>query len=67
MDFQCVHFNNNGNGEILFGRAGYFSDIFWLNQLLESTERIDQDIVEQISDVIIKSGTEYAKRTKCHA
>lgn len=62
---QRVHFNQNGNDEILFGRAGYLSGIFWMNQFLESNQRIDQNIVEQISNVMIESGTEYAQRTKC--
>ena len=62
---QKVQFNNYGNDEILFGRAGYLSGIFWLNQFLEPNERIGQNIANHISDVMIESGIEYAKRTKC--
>lgn len=62
---QRVNFNNNGNDEILFGRAGYLSGIFWLNQFLDSNERINQNIVVQLSDLIIESGSAYAKKIRC--
>jgi lantibiotic modifying enzyme len=52
-------FNRYGCDEILFGRAGYLSGIFWLNQNLP--QRIPRDVATKIVDVTIQSGVQYSK------
>lgn len=53
--------NNYGSDEILFGRAGYLSGCYWLNQMLPSAPRISSDIITQICDVMIESGVQYSR------
>lgn len=59
---QKITFNRHGSDEVLFGRAGYLSGIFWLNQNLP--QRIAPDIVCRISDVMIEAGIQYSHRNK---
>ncbi|CRL03318.1 CLUMA_CG016555, isoform A [Clunio marinus] len=61
---QKINFNKYGSDEILFGRAGYLSGIYWLNQHLPSSQRISGAIITKICDVIIESGIQYSKRHK---
>jgi Lanthionine synthetase C-like protein len=57
-----ITFNRHGSDEILFGRAGYLSGLFWLNQKLPSTQRISPDIAMKVCDVMIQSGVQYSNR-----
>lgn len=59
---QKITFNKHGNDEILFGRAGYLSGIFWLNQNLP--QRISLEIVTRIVDVMIEAGIQFSHRNK---
>ena len=54
-----IVYNSYGSDEILFGRAGYLSAIYWINQNLQQTERIN-DIIVEICNVIIESGLQYS-------
>lgn len=59
---QKIVFNRHGCDEILFGRAGYLSGIFWLNQNL--SQRIPLDTVAEITNIIIEAGIQYSQRNK---
>lgn len=61
---QHMNFNRHGCDEILFGRAGYLSGIYWLNQNLPVAQRIPCDIVSKICDVIIEAGIQFSHRHK---
>lgn len=56
-----INLNRHGSDEILFGRAGYLSGIYWLNQCLPAEHRITPDIISNICDVMIESGVQYSK------
>lgn len=58
------NFNRYGCDEVLFGRAGYLSGIYWLNQNLAKEQRMSSEIVSNIVDAIIQSGSEYSKASK---
>lgn len=62
----CEHisFNRYGSDEVLFGRAGYLSGIYWINQNLPIAQRISPDIISNICDVIIESGIQYSQRQR---
>jgi hypothetical protein len=57
---QKINYNKYGSDEILFGRAGYLSGLYWFNQNVQ--DKIDGSHMSQICDVIIESGVGYAKR-----
>lgn len=56
-----INLNRHGSDEILFGRAGYLSGIYWFNQCLPAEHRITPDIISNICDVMIESGVQYSK------
>lgn len=56
-------YNRYGNDEILFGRAGYLSGIYWINQHVAASEKI-VDIINDLCNVIIESGKQYVKEHK---
>lgn len=62
----CVKINVNryGSDEILFGRAGYLSGIYWLNQCLPVEQRITPEIITKICDVTIDAGVQYSQSHK---
>ncbi|KAG5678731.1 hypothetical protein PVAND_008379 [Polypedilum vanderplanki] len=56
-----LNFCKFGSDEVLFGRAGYLSGVYWINQNLQ--ERVlSAEQITQICDVIIESGVAYAQR-----
>lgn len=61
---QKLNFNRHGCDEILFGRAGYLSGIYWLNQLLPASQKINYDIITKICDVTIENGVQYVHQHK---
>jgi lantibiotic modifying enzyme len=61
---QKLIFNRHGCDEILFGRAGYLSAIYWINQFLPPDQRISSEVISNICDVIIESGIQYSQRNK---
>lgn len=54
--------NSYGSDEILFGRAGYLSGIYWLNQNLPADKKISALTVSHICEKIIESGVGYSNR-----
>lgn len=61
---QQLNYCRYGSDEILFGRAGYLSGIYYLNQHLPTDQRISQDVISKICDVIIDSGIHYSQHKK---
>lgn len=59
---RTTSFNSYGCDEILFGRAGYLSGIYWLNQNLPAEQRISSDIILKLCEVTIDSGEQYSQR-----
>lgn len=57
-----IDYNKYGSDEILFGRAGFLSAIYWINQNISSC--ISSDIITQICDVIFESGMQYSQRKR---
>ena len=55
-----IIFNRYGCDEILFGRAGFLSGIYWLNQNFSTNQRISPDVVMKICDVMIEAGIQYS-------
>lgn len=53
--------NKHGSDEILFGRAGYLSGIYFLNQHLPNDKRISPETITNICDVMIESGVNYSR------
>lgn len=58
---QKMVVNSYGSDEILFGRAGYLSGIYYLNQRLPLEKRISKDTITKICDVMIESGVNYSR------
>jgi hypothetical protein len=58
---QNLNYCRYGSDEILFGRAGYLSGIYWLNQHLSDGMKISRDIITQICDIMIESGVQYSQ------
>lgn len=56
-----INFNKYGSDEVLVGRAGYLSGIYWLNENLKEKPFQGQQILE-ICDSILESGREYSRR-----
>lgn len=61
---QKTTFNRHGCDEILFGRAGFLSGIYWLYQNLPSSQRISSEVVTKLCEVTIDSGVHYAQSHK---
>ena len=57
-------FNHYGCDEILFGRAGYLSGIYWLNQNLPDSQRVPTEMVNEIVEVTILTGIQYSQSHK---
>lgn len=55
-----VRFNRYGSDEVLVGRAGFLSGVYWLNRCIQPKPFDDQSIVE-ICESIVLSGREYAQ------
>lgn len=56
--------NKHGSDEILFGRAGYLSGIYHLNQNLPNDKRIPGETIARICDVMIESGVNYSQQRR---
>lgn len=59
-----INFSKHGSDEMLVGRAGFLSGVYWLNQTLKPEPFNNQQIIE-ICDSIVQSGKHYyiAKRS----
>lgn len=64
---EKINWNRDGSDEVLFGRAGYLSGIYWLNQNLPASRKLDKQMVDKLCDVTIESGINFAaKRDQNH-
>uniref|UniRef100_A0A2M4BPN4 LanC-like protein 3 homolog n=1 Tax=Anopheles marajoara TaxID=58244 RepID=A0A2M4BPN4_9DIPT len=50
-----LDFNKNGSDEVLFGRAGYLSGIYWLHQTIDR-QLFAQDVLTLICTTTLESG-----------
>jgi len=59
-----VNFGKHGSDEMLVGRAGFLSGVYWLNQVL-NPEPFDNDQIIEICKSVVESGKQYyiAKRS----
>lgn len=55
-----VQFSKYGSDEVLVGRAGFLSGVYWLNRLVQPKPFDDKGIVE-LCESIVLSGKQYAK------
>lgn len=55
-------FNRQGSNELLFGRAGYLSGLYWLNLHLPLQQRFPTHIASNIAEKTILEGNNYAHR-----
>lgn len=58
-----IHFNDYGNDEILFGRAGYLSGIYWLNQISNPMPFTKEQVL-QVCETMYESGRQYSVKHK---
>lgn len=55
-----IQFNNYGSDEVLVGRAGFLSGVYWLNQTM-NTEAFPADAIIDVCRTIVESGRQYSK------
>lgn len=53
--------DGNGSDEILVGRAGYLSGVYWLNENF-GQKIFDDKMILPIIEIMLKSGREYSKK-----
>lgn len=58
-----IKFNKYGSDEVLVGRAGYLSGIYWLNANLREKPFKDAQIME-ICESVLQSGREYSRANR---
>lgn len=58
-----IVYNRYGSDEILFGRAGYLSAVYWINQNVQGTDKI-VNIINDLCHVTIESGIQYSRKHK---
>ncbi|XP_055713050.1 lanC-like protein 3 homolog [Phlebotomus papatasi] len=56
-----INFNKYGSDEVLVGRAGFLSGVYWLQKTLPATPFTSDQILE-ICESMIQSGIEYSHR-----
>lgn len=54
-----VNYNKHGGDEMLVGRAGFLSGVYWLNQTLKPGPFTNDQIIE-ICESIVESGRQYS-------
>lgn len=59
-----INFSKYGSDELLVGRAGYLSGVYWLNQTLRPQPFAGDAIVE-LCESIVQSGRQYSKAKRC--
>lgn len=55
-----INFSKYGSDELLVGRAGFLSGIYWLNQTLRS-KPFAADAIIELCESIVQSGRQYSK------
>lgn len=58
-----IHFNKHGSDEVLVGRAGYLSGIYWLNERLPS-KPFQPTQIHEICSSMLASGREYSQKNQ---
>lgn len=58
-----INFNKHGSDEVLVGRAGYLSGVYWLNENLHD-KPIKTNQIQAICESILTSGREYSQRNR---
>lgn len=56
-----INFNKHGSDEVLVGRAGYLSGIYWLNERLPS-KPFQPTQIQEICSSMLASGREYSQK-----
>lgn len=59
-----INFNKYGSDELLVGRAGFLSGIYWLNQTLRP-QPFAGDAIAELCESIVQSGRQYSKAKRC--
>lgn len=59
-----INFSKNGSDELLVGRAGFLSGVYWLNETLTPKPFSGEAIIE-LCDSIVQSGRQYSKAKRC--
>lgn len=57
-----INFNKHGSDEVLVGRAGYLSGIYWLNERLPS-KPFQPAQIQEICSSMLASGREYSQKS----
>lgn len=60
---QKIAFNTYGNDEVLFGRAGYLSGMYWLNTEVRR-DIFSKEQILQVCETMYQSGIAYSKKKK---
>lgn len=55
-----ISYNKYGSDEILVGRAGFLSGVYWLNKTLPH-KPFDNDSIIELCESIVQSGQQYSK------
>ncbi|XP_031624739.1 lanC-like protein 3 homolog isoform X1 [Contarinia nasturtii] len=58
-----VNYSKHGGDELLVGRAGFLSGVYWLNQTLKPKPFSSEAIVE-LCESVVKSGRQYSKERR---
>lgn len=59
-----INFNKYGSDELLVGRAGFLSGVYWLNQTLRP-QPFARDAIVELCESIVQSGRQYSKAKRC--
>lgn len=59
-----INFSKYGSDELLVGRAGFLSGVYWLNQTL-TRKPFSSDAVIELCESIVQSGRQYSKAKRC--
>lgn len=57
------NFNKYGSDEVLVGRAGYLSGLYWLNEIFPKEKPFKSEEILEICESILRSGREYSRKT----
>lgn len=55
-----INFNKYGSDEMLVGRAGFLSGVYWLNKTLPH-KPFDNNSIIELCELIVQSGQQYSK------
>lgn len=58
-----LNFNQNGSDELLVGRAGFLSGVYWLNRAIKPSP-FDDELILEICQSMVDSGRQYGKEKR---